>query len=101
MDVLTLAFSADPIERWLYPDPHEYLKNFRIFLKAFTAKTFEVGTAYHVDSYAGTALWLPPNSHPDDESIIAALEETVDKQTLTDSLEILEQMDRYHPPEPH
>jgi ribosomal protein S18 acetylase RimI-like enzyme len=101
IDILTLAFSADPIERWLYPDPHEYLKNFPIFLKAFTAKSFESGTAYHAATYAGAALWLPPNSHLDDESITASLEQTVDKRKLADSFETLEQMSRYHPAEPH
>jgi len=101
IDTLVLAFSADPVERWLYPDPHAYLTNFPIFLTAFTAKTFESEKACYVNGYAGAALWLPPNVHLDDEAITAALEQTLDKQRQPDVFALLEQMSHYHPHEPH
>ena len=101
IDTLVLAFSADPVERWLYPDPHAYLTNFPIFLTAFTAKTFESEKAYYVNGYAGAALWLPPNVHLDDEAITASLEQTLDKQRQPDVFALLEQMSHYHPHEPH
>ena len=101
IDILLLAFSADPIERWLYPDPHGYLIKFPIFLKAFTEKAFESEKAYYVDGYAGAALWLPPNVHLDEGPIIASIEQTIDKQKQADTFGMLEQMGRYHPLEPH
>jgi GNAT superfamily N-acetyltransferase len=101
IDMLVLAFSADPIERWLYPDPRAYLVNFPIFLTAFTAKTFESENAYYVDGYKGAALWLPPNVHLDEELVIASLEQTIGKQKQADTFATLEQMSRYHPHEPH
>ena len=101
IDSLVLAFGADPIERWLYNDPHAYLTNFPIFLEALTARTFETDNAYYIAGYAGSALWLPPDVHLAEEKIIASLEKTIDKQKQNDTMAIMEQMDRYHPHEPH
>ena len=101
IDTLVLAFGADPFERWLYNDPHTYLTSFPIFLDAITTRAFETDKAYYVDNYMGTALWLPPNIRLDEELIIASLEQTIDKQKQTDTIAIMEQMDHYHPHEPH
>jgi ribosomal protein S18 acetylase RimI-like enzyme len=101
IDTLVLSFSADPVERWLYPGPRAYLTNFPIFLTAFAAKTFESEKAYYVNDYAGAALWLPPNVDLDDEAINTSLEQTLDKQRQPDAFALLEQMSRYHPHEPH
>lgn len=35
IDILVLAFSADPPSRWVWPDPQQYLKTFQHFAKAF------------------------------------------------------------------
>jgi ribosomal protein S18 acetylase RimI-like enzyme len=101
IDTLVLAFSADPFERWLYHDPHTYLTNFPIFIDAITTRAFETDNAYYVDNYAGTALWLPPNVHLDEELIIASVEQTINKQKQTDTIAFMEQMGRFHPHEPH
>ena len=33
--VLTLAFSADPVTRWTYPEPAQYLALFPVLVRAF------------------------------------------------------------------
>jgi ribosomal protein S18 acetylase RimI-like enzyme len=101
IDTLVLAFGADPFERWLYNDPHTYLTNFPIFIDALTTRAFETDNAYYVDNYAGTALWLPPNVHLDEELIIASFELTINRQKQTDIISFIEQMEHYHPHEPH
>ena len=35
LDTLVVAFTTDPVERWLYPEAHEYLTHFPAFLSAF------------------------------------------------------------------
>jgi hypothetical protein len=71
---IVLAFGADPVARWQYGDDAEqYLMHFPPFVRAFGGKAFAQGTAQHVNSYAGVALWLPPNIHPDEEAIVASL----------------------------
>src|SRR5262249_12711452 len=75
--VIPLAFSTDPVVRWAYPDPHQYFTHFPPFVRAFGGKAFAHGSAYYVDGYAGAALWLPPEVHPNDDELSAILEHTV------------------------
>jgi hypothetical protein len=48
IDVLVLAFSADPAVRWTWPDPAQCLMHFPTFVKAFGGKAFIHGSAYYV-----------------------------------------------------
>src|SRR5512134_3038675 len=69
IDVIVLAFSADPAARRMFPDPTQYLRHFPKFVKAFGGRAFRHGTAYHIDGFLGAALWLPPDVHPDEEPL--------------------------------
>src|SRR5882757_2176866 len=71
--VLVLAFMADPVARWTYPDPEEYLRLFPPFLRAFGGRAFAQGTARRVGGHAGASLWLPPGIDPDHAAIEATL----------------------------
>ena len=99
--VVVLAFSADPAARWTWPDANQYLMHFPSFVRAFGGKAFAHGHAYYVDGYAGAALWLPPEVHPDEDALITLLQRTVSAQVLNDVFTVFEQMGRYHPREPH
>lgn len=101
IDALKLAFVADPAARWVWPDPHTYLENFSKFAKAFGGRAFDHGSAYYVEGYAGAALWLPPNVHPDVETLGNLLQSTASNQAQKDALRVFEQMGSYHPSEPH
>jgi ribosomal protein S18 acetylase RimI-like enzyme len=101
IDVVVLAFSADPAARWTWRDPHQYFAYFPRFVKAFGGKAFAHGSAYTVEDYAGAALWLPPGVEPDEDTMAALLESSVPEHTLSDVSGVLEQMGRFHPNEPH
>jgi len=101
ISTITLAFSADPAARWLYPDAQKYLEYFPSFIKAFAGAAFEHGSADCADGYAGVALWLPPGAHPDEKALVALLQHTIAEQDQAEVFALLEQMDRYHPAEPH
>lgn len=101
IDVLVLAFSADPAVRWLYPDPHQFLTNFPDLVRAYGGKAFEQDTAYYVGGFSGAALWLPPDVYPDEEAVGALLQRTVSEQDQEEVFAVLEQMGSYHPSEPH
>jgi ribosomal protein S18 acetylase RimI-like enzyme len=101
IDVLVRANWADPAARWVWPDSQQFLLHFRSFVRAFGGRAFAHGSAYYVDGYAGAALWLPPNVHPDEDMLIALLQRTVSEQIQKDFFPVLEQMGRYHPSEPH
>ena len=98
---IVLAFSADPAARWFYPDPHDYLTHLPRFVHAFAGKAFECNSAYQIDGYSGAALWLPPEVHPDENALMALLQRTIVEENQQNVFAFLEQMDRYHPSEPH
>ena len=98
---LLLAFGADPIVRWLYPDPREYVTTFPVLAKTFGGRAFEQGTAYRTEDHAGAALWLPPGVGPDEEAMIDLLERSVAPERQAAAFAVLEQMDAFHPTEPH
>ena len=98
---VVLAFSADPVARWFYPDPHQYLLHLPNFVRAFAGKAIEHNSAHYVDDYAGVALWLPPDVHPDGDAVVALLQRTIPRETQQEISAFVEQMDSYHPTEPH
>ena len=98
---IVLAFSADPVARWFYPDPHVYLTQLPHFVRAFAGKAFEYNSAYQIDGYSGASLWLPPEVHPDENALMALLQCTIPKENQQNIFAFVEQMDRYHPSEPH
>jgi GNAT superfamily N-acetyltransferase len=101
VSVLTLAFSTDPVARWMYPDPRQYLAHFPAFTLAFGGRGVAWGSAYLIDGFAGAALWLPPDEHPDEEQLNALIERTVGLGEQRDLVAMFEQMGSYHPQEPH
>ncbi|MEJ0015109.1 MAG: hypothetical protein WDN25_00835 [Acetobacteraceae bacterium] len=75
---LTLAFSTDPVARWMYAgDPCAYLTHFPHFVRAFGGKAFAAGTAFGAEDGSGVALWLPPGMHVDGAAVDALLERTL------------------------
>jgi GNAT superfamily N-acetyltransferase len=98
---LLLAFAADPVERWLYPEAHQYLTHFPTFLSAFGGKAFAEKTVWRLGAFSGVALWLPPHVNLDGDAIVAVLTGTVAPPKHDDTFAVLGQMDDAHPKDPH
>ena len=101
VDTVVLAFAADPIARWCWPDAHQYLAAMPRFTVAFGGAAFANGSAHCTEDYAGAALWLPPNVHSDEETLGQIVEQTSSPAIRGDLFKMLEQMGKYHPDEPH
>jgi len=101
IDILTLAFTADPMARWSFSDPVNYLATFPSLAKAFGGRAFEKGTAYIADGHAGAALWLPPGVSSDEESLKEIFEKATSEDIKEDMQAIFEQMEKFHPSQPH
>jgi ribosomal protein S18 acetylase RimI-like enzyme len=101
MATLVLAFAADPVERWLYPQPQEYVRHFPDFLAAFGGGAFAQETVWQSADCCAVALWLPPGTEPDAEAIVALLTDTVAAEKHADMLAVLDQMTAAHPTHPH
>ena len=98
---VVLAFGADPAARWTWPDPQQYLMHFPGFVNALGGKAFAHGGAYRTDGYAGVALWLPPDVRPDEDALVALLQSTGSASIQKDLFAVFEQMEGYHPRDPH
>jgi len=99
--VVTLAFATDPVARWMYPDPDQYLQHFPQFIRAFAGKSFEKGTAYLAPDFAGAALWLKPGVEPNGDALIGLIWESTSSEVQKDLFPLFEQMGAFHPKYPH
>ncbi len=98
---LVLAFSSDPVARYMYPQPYQFLTHFPSFVRAFGGKAFEHGTAHFTDQQIGAALWFPPGVEPDEEPLVSLIQHSIAEANQAELFAVLEQMGYYHPDEPH
>ncbi len=97
---IVTAFSGDPVVRWILPDPQQYLTHFPELVRRFGGKAFEGQSAFAVEGFMGTALWLRPGVEPDDESLAELMQRAVLQEDQEKVSEFMDQMPEYHPPEP-
>ena len=101
ISVMVLAFAADPVARWMYRDPQQYLAYFGRFIRAFAGKAFSTGTAWCIDGNLGGALWLPPGVGPNEDAITSILDESVSRDMMADVNSMFAEMASYHPRNSH
>lgn len=99
--VIVLAFTADPVARWLFPDAGQYLKYFPAALRVFASKAVLHGTSLQVGDCAGAALWLPPNVRLDQAALSAIRQEGIAPNRQAEVSAFGERMGSYRPTEPH
>jgi GNAT superfamily N-acetyltransferase len=98
---LVLAFGTDPVARWMYDNPHQYLLHIpRLFL-ALGTSSFEAGAAQRTGDGLGVALWLPPGVHSDDGPLEAIIAESIAVEKQADVGAVFERTEHYRPTEPH
>jgi GNAT superfamily N-acetyltransferase len=101
ISALVTAFGNDPVMRWVFPDPHQYLTHFPEFARLFGGRAIDSGTAYCAGDFVAAALWLPPGVQPDEEGLIGLLQQVVAERQREALFAILEAAAEYHPAEPH
>lgn len=97
---IVAAFAADPVLRWMYPDPARYLEQFPELVELLGREAFAAGTTDAAPKYAGAALWVPPGAPSDDEAAGELFERHVEAERLSAVFEFLAQLGEYHPTEP-
>ena len=100
ISVQTLAFSNDPLMRWLYPDAHAYLEVFAPFARAFGGGAFDHGTAFVAGDFAGAAFWLPVGVETDSEALGEAMSASLSAERLAHMRPFTEQLEHFHTKEP-
>lgn len=100
IDVITLAFSTDPMARWAFPSPQTYLAIWPQAVKAFGGHGFAHGTVHLAGGNAAAAMWLPPGVQPDSERLRVLTEQHAPPERQADMAQVFQQMGRFHPEEP-
>jgi ribosomal protein S18 acetylase RimI-like enzyme len=98
---LGLAFGTDPVVRWMYDDPHQYLLHIPRLLRALGTSSFATGAVQRTDDGLGVALWLPPGVHGDDEPLEAVIAESMVGEKQAEVAAVFERTEHYRPAEPH
>ena len=101
VSTILLAFAADPMVRWCWPDAQQYLEAMPAFTRAFAGRAFPHQTAFCSMDYQATALWLPPGVAVHDASVESVLRNTVHPALRDDLFTVFEQMAQFRPAEPH
>jgi GNAT superfamily N-acetyltransferase len=96
-----MAFGSDPVARWAWPDPLQYMNTFMPLVTLFGGKAYDHGSAYVVGDFLGVAHWLPPGVQPDEGPIGELFEQSMVDPKLGEVLSLFEQMAGFHPNGPH
>lgn len=100
ISAIVMAFSADPMARWIYADSAQYLTHFPPFVDAFAGRAFACGSAWQAGESAA-AMWLPPGVEPDEEPVLRLIQQTVPAEVQGDLFALLEETGKWHPAEPY
>jgi len=95
------GFMSDPVARWCWPGSDTYLASMPRFIDAYGGKAFGHGCAWVDDAIVGSALWLPPGEHPDEEVLGEVVTSTLSPAKQGHLFAALEELGTYHPDEPH
>lgn len=96
-----LAFSMDPIVRWLLPDPHDYLESNEKYIRLSCGPAFDNGSAFIIGNMYGAALWLPPGVSVDRGPLDDFNNQKIDSAVLREHAALKKKCRAYRPVEPH
>ena len=101
LDVLVLAFSADPCARYIWPKPADFLRGYRRLALGMGGQALDRGGGFITEGQDAAALWLPPGIESDSGALAALIEETVAPERQAVVGEVAGEMQHYHPKAPH
>ena len=101
ISTIVAAFLTDPIMRFAWPSPHDYLQAMPVATPGFAGGALQAGSADIEAAFGGAALWLPPGVHPDGALLEGAFRELAEPAHLGDLFRTFVQMEQCHPSEPH
>jgi len=60
VNILLLAFSSDPFQRFLMPDPSIYFQNSTIWFNNTVSQSISIQALLGTEDHSGVAVWFPP-----------------------------------------
>jgi GNAT superfamily N-acetyltransferase len=105
VEALALAFNADPVWSWAFPDPELRLAQHSAVWRVVAESALGYESAWLVEDGAAVALWIPPGQpelRPADEERLESLVREMLGEGAVRVLETFERFDAAHPDdEPH
>jgi ribosomal protein S18 acetylase RimI-like enzyme len=98
---IVAAFLTDPVGRFVWPSPCDYLRFMPEAVQAFCRASIQHSATWLSDDFCGAAVWLPPGVEPDGESLYQLLSGTAASAHRDDVLATFDEMERSHPDQPH
>src|SRR6202047_2617666 len=92
---LVLAFGSDPVARWMYDEPHQYLLHIPRLFRALGTSSFAAGAAQRTNDGLGVALWLPPGVRGDDGPLEAVIARSIIGEKRAEVAAVFEQTEHY------
>ena len=71
ISTMVMAFSADPVIRWLYPEPADYLRHFPEFVEVFGGAAFREESVWRVGDFTAVSMWMAPGVALDGDDVMA------------------------------
>lgn len=100
-ETLALAFRADPVWGWAFPDPDRGLDQLRAVWRFFVTSALDSGWVWLTEGCTAAAVWIPPDRdelRPEDEEPLRRLLE----QVLGDgAARVLDTQERFEAAHPH
>ena len=97
LSTLALAFSSDPLLRWMFPSSDSYLANIIETFDVFAGNSIDGETCLITSSFEGAAMWLAPGVETDEDAIGDTFARIFSPKFLPKVNEILATMESYHP----
>ena len=101
VDVFVLAFMADPMWRWAWPNPHTFLSSAPVFARILTRTTIAHGSAYCSDNLVAACLWRRPGERANEEGIGELFQHSLSASILVEFQAVVAQMGAIHPAAAH
>ena len=96
IDTITLAFSSDPIMRWIYPDARSFIETGPNLFDAMAGNSLLTDSCFISPGCTGVAMWLGPGVKPD-ESLLAPITKKIRPEIMEDLMGLLDEVETYHP----
>jgi len=100
-NILTRAFIADPVARWLFPELERYRVDFPALARFLCGDAMLHRTAFVSEDAAAAALWHDPFSALDDGALADLLDESIPPPRKAAAFAVFAQMRDSQPREPH
>jgi len=97
LSTLALAFSSDPLLRWMFPPSDSYFANVIQTFDVFAGHSIDGDTCLITSAFEGAAMWLAPGIETDEEAVGETFAKIFSPEFLPKVGEMLAAMDSYHP----